>query len=112
DVTLHLRIPAPGLMPEMHAGVEQLFHGDDGHGRTRTSSGRPTAARWAWSVVATDPRDPRPWSRTVTRTHHADRYTANTEGPPGKRAPRWCRPGTPAGYRIDRARTGREVSRW
>src|SRR5699024_755033 len=40
DVALHLRVPAPGLMPEMHAGVEQLFHGDDGHSRTRTSSGR------------------------------------------------------------------------
>src|SRR5262249_51334853 len=35
DVALHLRVPAPGLVPEVNAGVEHLLHGDDGH------AGRP-----------------------------------------------------------------------
>src|SRR5690606_6485531 len=34
DEALHLRVPAAGLMPEMHAAVEQLTNGDDGHGRS------------------------------------------------------------------------------
>src|SRR5262249_51835036 len=29
DEPLHLRVPAPGLMTEMHAALEQLSHGDD-----------------------------------------------------------------------------------
>ena len=32
DVSLHLRVPAPGLVPEVDAGFEQLAHGYDGHG--------------------------------------------------------------------------------
>jgi len=31
---LHLRVPPTSLVPEVHAAGEQLFHGDDGHGRT------------------------------------------------------------------------------
>src|SRR5579875_3758306 len=33
DVRLHLRVPAAGLVPEVHAGLEQVLHGDVGHGR-------------------------------------------------------------------------------
>ena len=35
DEALHLRVPAAGLVPEVHAALEQLLHGDDlvgGHG--------------------------------------------------------------------------------
>ena len=33
DEALHLRVPAPGLVPEVDAGLEHLTHGDDGHVR-------------------------------------------------------------------------------
>ena len=33
DEALHLRVPAPGLVPEVDAALQQLLHGDDGHGR-------------------------------------------------------------------------------
>ena len=33
DVTLHLRVPTAGLVPEVHAGFKQLAHGNDCHGR-------------------------------------------------------------------------------
>src|SRR5207248_11469940 len=32
DEPLHLRVPAAGLVAEMDSGLEQLSHGDDGHG--------------------------------------------------------------------------------
>src|SRR6185369_3811852 len=45
DVALHLRVPAPGLVPEVDTTLQQLTHGHDGHG-------------WLYSlyplVVATD----------------------------------------------------------
>ena len=31
DEALHLRVPTAGLVPEVHAAVEQLANGDDGH---------------------------------------------------------------------------------
>ena len=31
DEALHLRVPAPGLVPEVDTGLQQLLHGDDGH---------------------------------------------------------------------------------
>ena len=31
DETLHLRVPATGLMPEVDAGFQQLLHGNDCH---------------------------------------------------------------------------------
>jgi hypothetical protein len=31
DVLLHLRVPALGLMAEMHSGLEQLLHGQRSH---------------------------------------------------------------------------------
>ena len=34
DEALHLRVPATGLVPEVDAALEQLLHGDDGHGRS------------------------------------------------------------------------------
>ena len=83
DVALHLRVPAAGLVPEVHAGVQQLPHGDDGHGRDshlcrfgRTGSagtrfgchGRP-----GWPAVLVPDRRPDP------RRDRRDR--------PGRRAP-------------------------
>src|SRR5699024_4948926 len=32
DEALHLRVPTPGLVPEVHAALKELAHGDDGHG--------------------------------------------------------------------------------
>ncbi len=34
DETLHLRVPATGLVPEVDAALQQLPHRDDGHGRS------------------------------------------------------------------------------
>src|SRR5262249_7960187 len=31
DESLHLRVPAPGLMTEVNPGLQQLPHGDDSH---------------------------------------------------------------------------------
>ena len=31
DEALHLRVPAPGLVPEVDTALQQLSHGDDGH---------------------------------------------------------------------------------
>ena len=53
DVPPHLRIPAPGLVTEMDSGLQQLAHGDDGHGDPFLVAGR-TAGRPAWN------RQPRP----------------------------------------------------
>ena len=33
DESLHLRVPTPGLVPEMDASFQQLLHAYDGHGR-------------------------------------------------------------------------------
>ena len=35
DEALHLRVPPAGLVTEVDAALEQLPHGDDGHGRAR-----------------------------------------------------------------------------
>jgi hypothetical protein len=46
DEPLHLRVPAPGLVPEVDTALEQLAHRDDGHGGT-PSCGRALApAQW------------------------------------------------------------------
>src|SRR4029079_11290236 len=34
DEALHLGVPATGLVPEVNAALEELAHGDDGHGRS------------------------------------------------------------------------------
>ena len=34
DEPAHLRVPATCLVAEVHAGLEQLAHGDRGHGRS------------------------------------------------------------------------------
>ncbi len=47
DEALHLRVPAAGLVPEVHAALEQLLHGDDlvgGHGRPAFLAPRPACA--------------------------------------------------------------------
>jgi len=67
DVTLHLRVPAAGLVPEMHAGIEQLLHGDDGHGRYTPRCVRRTGfRRRAHAVVATGRVDRRPGARPAS----------------------------------------------
>ena len=46
DEALHLRVPATGLVAEVNAGLQQVLHGDDGHGKTpfSVSVGIPPAA--------------------------------------------------------------------
>ena len=44
DVALHLRVPPTGLVPEVHAAVEQLLHGDDGHSRAPPAGHTPWGA--------------------------------------------------------------------
>ncbi len=39
DESLHLRVPSPGLVPEVNPGLQQLFHCDDGHGCSFPSVG-------------------------------------------------------------------------
>ena len=34
DEALHLRVPAAGLVAEVHSGLQQLLHGDDCHGES------------------------------------------------------------------------------
>src|SRR6202034_1681928 len=49
DEALHLRVPAPGLVPEVHAAFKQLAHGDD-----RSHAGVPFLF-WAPSLVRLAP---------------------------------------------------------
>ncbi len=47
DESLHLRVPATGLVAEVNAGLQQVLHGDNGHGKTPSFSvsvGIPPAA--------------------------------------------------------------------
>ena len=62
DEALHLRVPAPGLVPEVDAALEELAHRDDGHavfllvtasarragGRGALGSSRRPVGRCAW----------------------------------------------------------------
>src|SRR4029434_934277 len=50
DEALHLRVPAPGLVPEVDASFEQLAHSDDCHGGPPCRSGS-ASARCAPTVV-------------------------------------------------------------
>src|SRR5690606_7224858 len=52
DVALHLRVPAPGLVPKVNATLEQLPHRDDGHGESRSLLSLVDAAERV---------DPPPW---------------------------------------------------
>ena len=53
DEALHLRVPAPGLVPEVDTALQQLAHGHDGHGGvlprgpwlSRPAGGRRPGAR-------------------------------------------------------------------
>src|SRR5262249_39251258 len=57
DVLLHLRVPALGLMAEVHSGLEQLLHRQRGHGSSfglpppRSAGARrpPPKARGVWN---------------------------------------------------------------
>src|SRR6185369_13135192 len=44
DETTHLRVPAPGLVPEMDASFQQLLHAYDGHGRASLKVGSSVRA--------------------------------------------------------------------
>src|SRR5690606_27456448 len=59
DEALHLGVPATGLVPEVHAALEELAHGDDGHGRTSFPS-RLTHRRSAmpWCPTRATPKGP------------------------------------------------------
>src|SRR5205085_3905372 len=90
DVAFHLRIPAAGLVTEMHAGVEQLLHGDDGHSPcTPRCVGRTGFRRRAHAVVATGRVDRRPGARPTSgpRAITTATGTAGRRGP--GRAQRW-----------------------
>ena len=41
DETLHLRVPATGLVSEVNAALEELASGDDGHDRVLPHQGTP-----------------------------------------------------------------------
>ena len=66
DVTLHLRVPAAGLMPEVDTSFKQLAHGNDCHGRP-FSGARVRAVWFVHRAVARCPGAPpatsltRPW---------------------------------------------------
>ena len=55
DEPLHLRVPAPGLVTEVDTGLQQLLHGDDGHGRAslKVAIFRPRERRPQLHVGAT-----------------------------------------------------------
>ena len=61
DESLHLGVPATGLVPEVDAALEQLTHGDDGHGRSSLwrRGARPGCRTAGWRCpgarTATDP---------------------------------------------------------
>ena len=57
DESLHLRVPATGLVPEVDAALEQLAHRDDGHGSC--SSRTPPASAAALPERAPVVRDDR-----------------------------------------------------
>ena len=48
DVAAHLRVPAPRLVAEVHSGLQELAHADDGHGSIllRLLHIRPAAGGW------------------------------------------------------------------
>ena len=50
DETLHLGVPAPGLVPEVDTGIEQLLHGYDGHGKLLRLRSAAACARGATEV--------------------------------------------------------------
>ena len=60
DEPLHLRVPAAGLMAEVHPGLEQLFHGDDGRGHGGVSL--PAVSRSSGPHVDDVRSDDRGWA--------------------------------------------------
>src|SRR4051794_24787087 len=98
DEALHLRVPAPGLMSEVHAALEELAHRDDGHAvfLLVTASARRraaavlsvppprTAGRCAWC-----PRRPRRLSQESgpSGAPRRVRRSAGTRSRPGRPGP-------------------------
>ncbi len=78
DEALHLRVPAAGLMPEVHAGIEHFLHGDDGHaGRPPLSfvpAGLPGARGVRPRLSPTAREDRLPWC-PVSRSEGHRRHT-------------------------------------
>src|SRR4029077_13841840 len=77
DVALHLRVPAPGLVTEVDAALQELLHADDrSHDGTvlsfvRRASSRRDAARLV------------PGARDMTRLRPAWRPATERRGPAG-----------------------------
>ena len=74
DEPLHLRVPAPGLVAEVHAALEQLLHGDDLVGGSACHQACPSRAaarvRAAWRLSVRRGRPggrPRPDARERAR---------------------------------------------
>src|SRR6185312_14737091 len=72
DESLHLGVPAAGLVPEVDAAVEQLLHADDCHGRLPVLCGRWPRS----SVVTRAPGGAPPWRPAAP---HTRRKSAGTE---------------------------------
>src|SRR5918911_5474061 len=95
DVALHLRIPTAGLVTKMHAGVEQLLHGDDGHRRcTPRYVGRTGSTGALMRLSRQSGLDRRPGARPTSgpRAITTAARTAGHRSPGGRSAGARSRP--------------------
>ncbi|CRK58615.1 hypothetical protein [Alloactinosynnema sp. L-07] len=86
----------------MHAGIQQLLHGDDGHGRVRTSSFRAHPGCWAGhaiSVVATGHGGLSPWCSAGARTRWSRAHQRDRRAPKIRHGPFTEQPRTRTGTR-------------
>ena len=67
DEAPHLRVPAARLVAEMDSGLQQLSHGDDGHGQS--------SLRFGLSMQPAGVRVHRPAAGTATRPFRRDEGT-------------------------------------
>ena len=81
DEALHLRVPAPGLMPEVDTALEQLLHGDDGHAAHLSRAHARSATRFfAGSRLAVTPGAP-----SAEPAHERDRAAVLAKAARGAR---------------------------
>ena len=119
DEALHLRVPAAGLVPEVDAALEQLPHGDDGHGRGHSSSPRAAApgvtvrqvpvrfvATAGWTPVPDAPRGRASGGRGPWRPV---RLAAESASPPVQGGRMRACEFDPAGQVVPRVYAGRPV---
>src|SRR5439155_26605121 len=93
DVGLHLRIPATGLVSEVHPGLEQVLHGDVRH----TIPWSDPLLRAEWEKATTSRKRRRKAMNVVTGS--------SSPGTPGwPWCPGPCRAGTPSPRRCSAAR--------